>query len=490
LKTGIQTRLLLVTALVLGTFLFLAGLVLERSFRASVLAGAEEQLRLVTFSLMGALERRDREFVASEMLPEPRLAQPASGLYAWVTDASDSVRWRSPSSRSLDLAELSGPTDTEAAPDADVNALPPLPDTPPPESRAAREDGSRKVRRERARGVEGDRVALAAGQFDFHTHASGAYPLLHLRYAVIWEDLEDTVLTFHVAAARAPFDAVIQDFRRNLRIGLVAVTALFVLFQFLAVRWGLRPLRTMAQQVRELEEGRRHRLDADYPRELTGLVANVDRFVAHEEARRRRYHKAMEDLAHSLKTPLAVMRNAMEQVPPRTRGLLEEQLDRIQSTVTHQLTRSAASGPEVVGRSESLARIVQRLVRALQTAYRERSIHVEVDVPAGLRVRGDERDLMEMLGNVLENAFKYTHSAIRVSASRATRLRVTIDDDGPGLAPALRAEVLNRGTRADEVQSGQGIGLAVVAELVQLYRGQLILEDSDLGGLRVRIDLP
>jgi two-component system sensor histidine kinase PhoQ len=489
LKTGIQTRLLLVTALVLGTFLFLAGLVLERSFRASVLAGAEEQLRLVTFSLMGALERRDRVFVASEMLPEPRLGQPASGLYAWVTDASDRVRWRSPSSRSLDIAELSGLPPAQPEPDPGADVLPPLADARTPGARAER-DVSRKERREQERGVEGDRVALAAGQFDFHSHGRGDYPLLHLRYAVIWEDLEDTVLTFHVVAARAPFDTVIRDFRRNLRIGLVAVTALFVLFQFLAVRWGLRPLRTLAQQVRELEEGRRHRLDADYPRELTGLVANVDRFVAHEEARRRRYHKAMEDLAHSVKTPLAVMRNALEQVPPRTRSLLEEQLDRIQSTVTHQLTRSAASGPEVVGRSESLARIVQRLVRALQTAYRDRNIHVEVDVPAGLRVRGDERDLMEMLGNVLENAFKYTHSAIRVRASRATRLRVTIDDDGPGLAPALRAEVLNRGTRADEVQSGQGIGLAVVAELVQLYRGQLILEDSDLGGLRVRIDLP
>src|SRR5512139_1527603 len=108
----------------------------------------------------------------------------------------------------------------------------------------------------------------------------------------------------------------------------------------------------------------------------------------------------MEDLAHSLKTPLAVMRNAMEQVPTETRGLLEEQLDRMQSTVTHQLSRAAVSGPVVVGRSEQLGPAVQRLVRALQTAYRDRQVRVSVEIPGGLRVRVDERDLLEILGNV------------------------------------------------------------------------------------------
>jgi two-component system sensor histidine kinase PhoQ len=480
LKTGIQTRLLIITALVLGSFLFLAGGVLERSFRASVLAGAEEQMRLVTFSVMGALESRGPGFVVPDPMPEPRLGQPASGLYAWVTDAKGRVRWLSPSSRSLPPGQLSG---ASAEPYEHVRS-----GAAPGASVTGGGDGSE--RRNRARGLEGDEVALMAGQFDFHIDSGRGAPLLHLRYAVIWEDLAETVLTFHVATDPAPFDAVVEDFRRSLYLGLVGVTVLFVLAQFLAVRWGLRPLRTMAQQVRELEEGRRHRLGTDYPTELVGLVENLDRFVAHEEGRRRRYRKAMEDLAHSLKTPLAVMRNAMEQVPTETRGLLEEQLDRMQSTVTHQLSRAAVSGPVVVGRSEQLGPAVQRLVRALQTAYRDRQVRVSVEIPGGMRVRVDERDLMEILGNVLDNAFKYTRSAIRVRALRDDRLTLTVDDDGPGLAPALRAEVLRRGTRADEVQPGQGIGLSVVAELLQLYRGELFLEESDLGGLRVRIELP
>jgi len=471
LKTGIQTRLLILTAVVLGTFLTLAGAMLERSFRARVLTGAEEQLRLVTFSLMGALESDGNGFGVPEPLPEPRLSAPASGLYAWVTDAADRVRWQSPSSRSLAPTQLVSPPDLHRY-------------------RTRGNDGASASPLDRARGLEGDQVALAAGQFDFHTDAAVGDPVLHLRYAVIWEDLEESLLTFHVAADRAPFEAVIQDFRQSLYVGLGSVTLLFVLAQFLSVRWSLRPLRTMAQQVRELEEGRRHRMGTDYPHELEGLVENLDRFVAHEERRRRRYRRAMEDLAHSLKTPLAVLRNALDHVPEDTRSLLTEQLDRMQSTVAHQLSRAAVSGPVLVGRSEPLGTLVRRLVRALQTAYRDRPVDVTIDVPDGLRVRGDERDLMEMLGNVLENAFKYTHSAIRVRARRDGQLSLCVDDDGPGLAPGLRAEVLNRGTRADEVEAGQGIGLAVVADLVRLYQGQLALEDSDLGGLRVRIELP
>jgi len=452
LKTGIQSRLLVTTALVLGTFLSLAGLVLERAFRGSVLAGAEEQLRLVTFSLMGALEGNGGLLVVPDPLPEPRLAQPASGLYAWVTDSTRQLRWQSPSSRSLD------------------------PDT-----------GSRAGLNPLA--VAGDRP-LAAGQFDFHADARDPDRLLHLRYAVIWEDLGDTVLTFHVAVDRGPFQAVIQDFRRSLLIGLGATTLLFAFAQFLAVRWGLRPLRNMAQEIRELEEGRRDRLGTAYPGELAGLAENLDRFIVHEEGRRRRYRKAMEDLAHSLKTPLAVMRNAVDQVPEQSRGLLTEQLDRMQRTVMHQLSRAAVSGPVLVGHSQALEPLVRRLLRALETAYRDRGIAVELEIAAAVRVRGDERDLMELLGNVLENAFKYTRARIRVGARRAGWLTICVDDDGPGLAPELREDVLNRGTRADEVQPGQGIGLAVVAELVQLYGGRLQLEDSDLGGLRVRIELP
>jgi two-component system, OmpR family, sensor histidine kinase PhoQ len=426
------------TTLVLGISLTVAGLVLDRTFRLSTLSGAEEQLRLVTYSLMGAVETAGSGIAIPEPLPEPRLGQPESGLYAWITAPEGTIRWRSPSAVTDGLPE---PRLTEM---------------------------------------------LQPGEFRFS--GGPVAGLLHLGYAVIWEDAEEAVLTFHVAASWTPFQAAIQSFRRNLYAGVGAVTVLFLLAQVVAVRWALRPLRTMASEVREMEEGHRQRLSRSYPSELTGLADNLDRFVAHEERSRSRYRKAMEDLAHSLKTPLAVVRNAMEHVPTEPRALLEEQLDRMQSTVTRQLSRAAVTGPVIVGRPIDIGLLVERLVRALQTAYRDKGVQVDIRLPQPCQLRGDERDVMEILGNLLENAFKYTNTRVRVSGHSDGRVTIRVDDDGPGIPPEVREAVLARGTRADESHPGQGIGLSVVAELVALYGGRLGIADSDLGGARLEVE--
>ncbi len=441
MKAGIQTRLLLITTVVLGTFLSLAGFVLDRSFRASVLTGAEEQLKLVTYSLMGSMQKDGSLLSFGTELPEPRLHQPESGLYAAVVGRDDAASWQSPSAVTTSI-----------------------------------------------RFPEPDWAEL--GAFDFRAlDGPGDVQLFVTNYVVIWED--ESVLSFSVATDQRPFLTTIADFRRNLYVGLGAVTIFFVLAQVLAVRWGLTPLRTMTGEVRELEEGRRERLSDSYPRELRGLAENLDRFIAHEERSRSRYRKAMEDLAHSLKTPLAVMRNELSgRSSDGGNALVREQLDRMESTVTHQLSRASVSGPVVVGRSVNVGELVNRLLRALDTAYRDRQIRVEQNLPANLAVRGDERDLLEMLGNVLENAFKYTRTRVAVSGEQSGAVVLTIEDDGPGIDASQRSEVLNRGTRADEIQPGQGIGLAMVSELVDAYNGRLAIGESRWGGASIRLELP
>lgn len=441
MKAGIQTRLLILTTIVLGTFLSLAGVVLDRSFRASVLAGAEEQLRLVIYSLMGAVEDASGQLRFAGELPEPRLHQPESGLYAVVHNADRSELWRSPS---VITTGVRFPED----------------------------------------------ASLNPGDFRFTTTDDAPEMRFFLSYAVIWEVSNDSVLTFTVATDQQPFRNAIAGFRRNLYFGLGAVTVLFVLAQFLAVRWGLRPLRTMAEEVAELEEGRRDSLSSAYPLELQGLAENLDRFIAHEHRSRSRYRKAMEDLAHSLKTPLAVIRNALSDTTGNQSDLLGEQLDRMETTVTHQLSRASVSGPVIVGKEVNLHSLVERLLRALNTAYMERGIEVEQLLPQDLSVRGDERDLMEMLGNLLENAFKYTTRRIAIRGERAENTVVTIEDDGPGIAAQLRREVLNRGTRADRLQPGQGIGLAMVQELLEAYEGELEIAESRWGGALIKLTLP
>ena len=442
MKSGIQTRLVLFTSVVLAVGLTLTGFVLDRSFHESIAAGAEEQLRLIVFSLMGVAQEHDDHLDFGDELPEPRLTQPESGLYATVWTQTGSTAWRSPSLIASDAA-LAAPQ------------------------------------------------GMNPGEFRFEETGSGGTHFYQLNYAVIWEGVQDSVLIFGIATDRIQYQSAINEFRQTLYLYLGAVVAIACLALFLAVRWGLRPLRRMAGEVEEFEAGTREKLSDGYPFELRSLAANLDRFVAHEKRNRARYRTAMEDLAHSLKTPLAVIRNALTDPKATDSRLLREQLERMETTVAHQLSRANVTGPMIVTKPVDAAQTATRLLRALERAYAQRQTNVDIDVESPLMTRCDERDLMEILGNLLENAFKYGRSRVRVRGRRDGRdIRFVIDDDGPGIPDAMRAHVLNRGIRADERQSGQGIGLAMVADLLNLYGGEIAIGDSRLGGARLEVRIP
>ena len=445
MRGGIQFRLATVTTLVLIGILTLAGWILDRSFRASTLAGVEERLQLVIYSLMG-VAHADALGIRVDELSEPRLSQPESGLYAAIWEPATGREWRSPSALTTN--------------------------------------------------VDQGRAPAALGEFRFSEINMGGVPRFLLSYLVIWDDADESQLIFQVAADQAPTLAVIGSFRRNLAWGLALVTVLVIGAQFLAIRWGLTPLRVMAEEVRALEEGRREGLSDNYPKELTGLRRNLSRFIAHEHRQRTRYRHALEDLAHSLKTPLAVIRNALvgsvpaNGEPQGERELIAEQLDRMEGVVTHQLSRATVAGPVVVGRPVDVSHLAERLIRALKTAYSDRGLAVEVRLPPTLSVRGDERDLMDIFGNLLENAFKYTRSKVRISGRTGAVAVLRIEDDGPGVDAAIRDDILNRGARGDQVQPGQGIGLSVVSELIQLYGGTFTIGSSTLGGASIEVKLP
>jgi two-component system sensor histidine kinase PhoQ len=389
--------------------LTLSAWVLDRSFASSLSSNAEEQLRLVIYGLMGAVEERGDTLMLPDDLSEPRLTRPDSGLYAWVEDAQGKVVWQSPSARLSGLSR-----------DA-------FSDEPAP------------------------------GAFTFVDRGDGFY----LAYTVIWEAAKDARFTFRVRADRAPFLAGLSQFRRNLVVGIVLVIAVLAIAQYFAVAWGLRPLTAMAEDIREIEAGSRTRLGSDQPRELAGLARNLDRFIEHETESRERYRLAMDDLAHSLKTPLAVLRNALAQ-GHQDAPLFEEQLMRMESTVRQQLSRAMAARPRLLAPPTPLKPLVERLGRALVTAYAAKDVELERRIDADVSVRVDEVDLMELLGNVLDN----------------------------GIEPSLREAVLARGVRADTVEPGQGIGLAVVVDLLASYGGKVAIDASELGGAAVTLTLP
>ena len=443
MKHSIQARLLLTTTFVLVVFLTLTAGALDRAFRASVVAGAEEQLRLVIYSLMGSVQQEAGQLTFSQGISEPRLTQPDSGLYAQVANDLGSVVWLSPSALTTD--------------------------------------------------VNFPRGYSAPGLFEF-SEIDALIPRFQLSYTVIWEGVDAEYVVFSAVTDQRPYRVAIAEFRRSLGLGLGVAMLLFILVQFLALRWGLKPLRMMAAEVHELEMGRRESLSQRYPKELQGLALNLDHFIVHEQRTRARYRYALDDLAHSLKTPLAVVRNSLSDSSENSL-LVSEQLERMETTVLHQLSKASAGGPVMGGKTIVLRTVIERLLRALQTAYVDRDVHVERQLPADLVIRGDERDIMEIVGNLLENAFKYSRGAVRVEVSSveggALKAQIVVEDDGPGIPRALRDEVVRRGKRLDEIEAGQGIGLAVVVELVALYNGSLDISDSRLlGGAKLTVLLP
>ena len=443
-RGSLQTRLMVTVTVVLGTFLAVMGWVLERSFAASVLSGAEEQLRLVVYGLLGAAEEHDDTLEFPDELGDPRLSMPDSGLYAYVDTASGTVIWRSPSLL-VTAVDMSRPRGARR---------------PPPGS-------------SRFAGVDDD--ARPTGLFRFG-------------YTVVWEDVEDAELTFWVLADQAPFRTEIASFRRSMALGLVGATFLLVVAQIVALRWGLRPVRRMTERIGALQAGEREDIGEDYPRELSGLAGTLNSFVERERENRERYRRAMGDLAHSLKTPLAVLTNASDGLPSGDKRLFEEQLQRMENTVAHQLSRAAALRAVVPRETVAVGPLLERLGRTLDKAYAAKAPILEMGGDA--HVRGDERDLLEMLGNLLENACKYCRSRVRVAVQDGATVRIVVDDDGPGIPPEARAWVLERGARADSGHAGQGIGLAVVVELASAYGGRLVISDSDLGGARLALTIP
>jgi signal transduction histidine kinase len=233
-----------------------------------------------------------------------------------------------------------------------------------------------------------------------------------------------------------------------------------------------------------------------FPSEVEPLVAELNALLDHREAAIRRAVAKAGDLAHGLKTPLAVL--AQEAARARGAGQCEvadsidEQVDRMRRQVDYHLAhaRAAASGATLAARC-AVADSAEPLARTLLRLHADRGVAIEVRVPPAHAFRGQREDLDEMLGNLLDNACKWARARVTLTSSRADHMIVlAIDDDGPGLDASMRQAVLQRGVRADEAASGSGLGLAIARDLAELYGGSIALGESPLGGLRATLRLP
>ena len=262
------------------------------------------------------------------------------------------------------------------------------------------------------------------------------------------------------------------------------------------IRRGLAPFDEMRRRLGDIRNGTEQQLRGSYPTEVQPLVDDLNGLLEHRHRTVRRAIAKAGDLAHGLKTPLAVLAREAEVADAQGHHdlavTMAQQVERMRRQIDYHLAqaRAAASGA-VVGSRCSVAESADALARTLLRLHAERGLAIDVQVPSDHSVRGQREDLEEMLGNLLDNACKWARSRVVVASTcQDSRVVVTVDDDGPGIEPSMREAVLRRGVRADEAAPGSGLGLAIVRDLAQLYGGSISLAEAPRGGLRARLELP
>ena len=301
-------------------------------------------------------------------------------------------------------------------------------------------------------------------------------------------------LTISVAQDYAP---ILQGFRRMQWLGLGmggAALLLILIAQRYTVRRALKPLEQVRQQIAQLQQGQRSELDAQVPEELEPLVAQINHLLAHTEETLKRSRNALGNLGHALKTPLAVLISLAGRdelaAYPALRATLREQLEQIEQRLSRELGRARLAGEALPGARFDCAQELPGLFATLAMIH-DHGIELDWQAPAGLVVQRDREDLLELLGNLLDNACKWADSRVCLVLQEAPgKLLIHVDDDGPGIEPQRREQVLGRGTRLDEQVAGHGLGLGIVRDIVEAWGGRITLEDSPLSGLRVAIELP
>jgi two-component system sensor histidine kinase PhoQ len=452
-KLSINSRMLIAASIILFGFLGVTGLTLEGSFRATTEEAFKERLQVHLNTLIASAEvQEDGTMRLVYALPESRFFVQSSGLYAKILGNDGKVVWSSPSLQGMKL---------------------PISD-----------------------GLKRGEV-----RYQYLTTSKGE-PVLAYMLGVTWgeEQKSREGYTFAVAENLDRLNEQLNEFRKSLWGGLGGVTLILLMMLTLILRWGLAPLREVAEDLQDIEAGRHLQLHGKYPKELRGLTDNLNALIRTNREHEERYQASLGDLAHSLKTPLSVLRGAMElpnQSVSLLRSTVEEQVERKDQIVQYQLQRAATSGRTALMAPVDLQAIVHKVAKALKKVYADKGIDCRKNIEVGLEFHCQEGDMMELFGNLLDNAFKWCRNQVEISIRQETfeggsepGLLVNISDDGPGIEEQHLETVLSRGGRADTATSGHGLGLAMVQNIVELYGGRLRISRAALGGANVTVWLP
>jgi two-component system sensor histidine kinase PhoQ len=278
---------------------------------------------------------------------------------------------------------------------------------------------------------------------------------------------------------------VLSEFTSTLMTWMLILGALMTLLMSLGFIWNMRPLQRLDKEIKAIESGKKERLSHTYPVELQAITEDLNLLLESQRRQKERYRTSLSDLAHALKTPLAILKSS----PMADDNDAQEQLDRINSMIEHQLKRAATGGTDTWKKTTSVAPVLESILNAMKKVYHDKAIDFQSDCGPDINFLGDKTDLMEILGNLIDNACKACRSLVHINVSyHKNTLNIEISDDGPGIEPSARKELLRRGTRLDTYESGHGVGLAIVADLVNDYQGIIKIDSAPIGGAQFNIE--
>ncbi|MDH5258989.1 MAG: ATP-binding protein [Gammaproteobacteria bacterium] len=443
---SLTTRLLIAGSIILSAFLGLTGYALDQTYQQSSKEAQEARLLGHVMTLIAvAPVKLDGTIDIPESLPLANFSQLDSGLYGKIIDEKGVNVWSS-----FSLGENDFPTiqhfkilDSQFSEVEDLN------------------------------------------------HAR----LFRLSYGVSWDSASSTkIYTINIAVPTEAYEKEIERFRQLLWLWLGGVSIVLLIAQAVILRWTLSPLRHAADEISSIEQGLQSKIEGIYPKDLKPLTYNLNGLIKSNKEHLLRHRNALSDLAHSLKTPLAMIRSVSENNAPEIvlKNTISEQVDQMQKIVDYQLQRAATSGRIPLSKPVQVSPIARKILNSLAKVYVEKSVKFKVEIDKAALFYGDESDLFEMLGNLLDNAFKWCTKAvvIRVETQnrRADNLIISIEDDGPGVDTEIIDRVMERGVYSTKKQ-GTGIGLAIVKDILDAYDGTFQIEKSKLGGAKFVISL-
>ena len=431
---SLRLRSFAAAVLVLLVFIPLAALTLKSAFVSSLSQSMEQQLRVQSLTLISEFEMEDEQPQMPEQLFNDQLNIPGSGLYAFI-EIDGKLIWQSISTLNW-------------------QKMPPF---------SAPKIGQELFRSD---------FTLLTDYFLF------AYT------AEFYAGDSFIPVSFYILQDKRAYDGEEQAFISALWKWLTLIAFILLVLLLLSLNAALRPINRLIEQIKLAEAGKLRSIEQIYPPELEKLKSSINHLLATEQQQRSRYKNSLSDLAHSLKTPLAVLagnKNLPEDA--------QEPIQQIDQQIRRQLKRAAAGAIRSWEQSVAVAPVITKLIGAMNKVHAQKALNIDhQQSDKDCYFYGDTTDLMELLGNLLDNACKAARHQVQISVyQRTSLLFIEVEDDGPGIAADKRQVMLNRGTRLDTYSEGQGIGMAVVADLVDAYQGQIQIGDSQLGGAKISL---